>query len=202
MFAGCRWVLQSVENRVKKRMTGRDQHTSDMDCAICVYFDENNDLIGGTVKKAQCSTVCDRCEFGLCQAHLEEVCSKAYFEALLDYGGGRRSIMGCCTVCHHEFCKYGLLGDDNQNLDTCMDGPHGRTPLAFCCLLEFQDPNDRGMEYICNEAKCCGNGVMFCSTECMDLHCPQCDDCGERRHPAVKTGTVCLECQAERDNLN
>lgn len=146
-------------------------------------------------------TICDFCNIGLCQSHLDMLYTKKEWNKLLHFGSPREAkLMTFCQAdgCTVNFCKYRLFEDHDQKFDLHHDGPHGATPIARTCLMQHID-NDETGSLIC-EVKGC-KGHAFCSFECKKTHMRICGNarCRKAFHVTKKTYEeypACPECES------
>jgi len=166
-------------------------------CTLCRYWLENGEA--KTCRAALEETICEDCHVGFCRSCLDSLFTPTEWQAMLDLGGAGPTIGAKCSQCKHTFCKYGILGDPRQALETHSEGPHGRTRLEQCCILSVTEYEDRFIEKYCTLGLCAGNDVLFCSMECMRQHCAYCSGCGSFEHTALPDREICRPCfEAER----
>jgi hypothetical protein len=122
------------------------------------------------------------------------------FTKLLEVGT-KGQIMDKCYQCKRDFCKYGVLGDPEQNIELSHDGPNGPTPLNEMCIPSITDPDQYGLKKICKLGECAKDPKVFCGMECLDEHCPECEECtfNERFHKREKPAkeNCCENCETE-----
>jgi hypothetical protein len=138
------------------------------------------------------NTVCELCDIRFCAFHLETVVQN--FAELLATTPDN-SLMFECAGCEHRFCKYGLLGDPEQNIESSKEGPNGAWPYAWTCLNRYTDYDDLGLEKRCPIDGC---GKLFCGRECFEAHCRVCEHGPPHTwsyfHPRNEHDKRCYDC--------
>lgn len=147
-------------------------------CSICEYLFQAGLLKETETDPALPETVCTECGLAFCFLHLVKLVPN-YKELL---AVGQNKIVDTCFTCKNKFCKYGLLGDPNQNFELSFDGPKGPNPLYESCAMQLNGQDKVGLERVCTLDACAKDPKVFCSQECFDHHSYECSYPPKDRH--------------------
>lgn len=164
-------------------------------CSLCNYQaqDEHDYVISNALPE----TICEYCNIGLCQGHLECFYTKEEWKKVLHFGSpSEPSLHTTCKAdgCITNFCKYRIFDDSHQLFD-CYDGPVGPVPIVGTCLMKTLDMDYNTSSFVCEVSGC--EDCAFCSHECKRKHVRDCQHCFTSFHISKENKKLCIKCYGE-----